>query len=132
MCRMMFGLREIRCSLAAIPPAPPSDEPTMINIVTEPVGNYIRQLNEISSTGPQLVIEHMIDPNPAFEQANNAPEPIPEIEPELVVEPPSIVAEPPPPIERARPVAIADDEAGVFVVRAPSRLIPPKGPRFPH
>jgi hypothetical protein len=56
--RLTYILREVRCSLEAIPPTTP-DQTTAFGIVSVPVNHFIRTVEEVSAAGSALVIEHM-------------------------------------------------------------------------
>lgn len=59
MCRYMFGLREIRCSLEALAAMPDGESTSTISIVEVPSGAFIRHVDELSLRGEALTIEHM-------------------------------------------------------------------------
>jgi hypothetical protein len=65
MTRGMFGLREIRCSIEALPPEPEVYNSPTINIVEVPSGYCIKnveQLNGLSNGAKTLQLEHSLTP----------------------------------------------------------------------
>ena len=54
MTKVMFSLREIRCSLEAIPIPPAAEQRMDINIVSVPSGHYYREVEEIDGRRPAV------------------------------------------------------------------------------
>jgi hypothetical protein len=69
MTKVMFSLREIRCSLEAIPIPPAAERRMDINIISVPSGHYYREVEAVTGAGRPLTIEHL----PA-EEANDVSE----------------------------------------------------------
>jgi hypothetical protein len=84
MCRMMFGLREIRISLESIPEPPlPSQEPATLNIVSVPTSHFVRHIDEPDAADP-LMIEH-IPANSSSDQYSKIFDRTQTTEPELAI-----------------------------------------------
>ena len=73
MCRMMFGLREIRCSIESLPPeAPVETSPPVINIVSVGSDYFVTHQTQPSGES-KMMIAHEINPTPPMApiEANN-------------------------------------------------------------
>jgi hypothetical protein len=72
MCRYMYGLREIRCSIESLPPeAPVEQAPPIVNIVSVEADYYVTNRTQPDGKN-RLTIEHMLNPEPPIEATNNA------------------------------------------------------------
>jgi hypothetical protein len=96
MTRAMFGLREIRCSIEALPPEPqlqPAYRAPVINLVEVPSGMFLSEAEMRRSAGlpPIHTIEHQPE-NRAFEFEPEPPEPAhaPIVEPPLTRAPENV------------------------------------------
>lgn len=69
MTKVMFSLREIRCSLEAIPIPPDAERRVDINIVSVPSGHYFREVDAVTGADRLLTIEHL-----SAAEANVVPE----------------------------------------------------------
>jgi hypothetical protein len=95
--RGVFALREIRCSLEAVPPAAAAETPTTIVIHSVPAGYHFRDVD-----GEQRLLLNSIEHEAAPQTMLEAPEPVSTTAPENIDRARDIEPEPVPTEEAQR------------------------------